>query len=340
MRRLTAVILAATLSVAGLAACGNGGDIAKGSGSKSELKIAMYPGAFQTLPVVLAEKLGFFKKHGLEVQLLNVQGGPAATSAVLSKSADVMLNALDNVTLARAAANGPDFVIVSGNTNKQINSLLVRDGMPTPSLSQGYPQLMRDFKGKKIGVPARGSALENIVRIMLKAGGVDPDKDVTWVALGTAPAMAAGVASGQIDAILMPEPFITQLVDVQKKARIVLDTRNGQPASLQWPFNMWWALAPVISQKKASFTAFQAAMKDTYDYMAKPENLDSLIPYVQNFLATDEQTARALMNPLNISTFGYHVDRSGVERLWDVMNSLGLLKNAPSYDEVTDPGVR
>lgn len=340
MRRLIAVILAVALGALGLAACGSTRSDGGGTSAKTELKVAIFPGAFQSLPAYFAEKLGFYKKHGVNVTFLNVQGGPAAVSAVLSKSADVMLNGLDNVMLAREAADGPDLIMVSGNTNKQINSLIVRDGLATPSLDLGYPQMMRDFAGKRIGVTARGSSLENIVRIMLEAGGVDPDKDVNWVAMGTGQALAAGLTTGQVDAMLAPEPLLTQLVDSQKKARLVLETRAGQPDSLQWPYNMWWALAPVVTQKQASFTSFQAAMKETFDYMAKPENVDALIPYVQEFLSTDEKTARALMSPLNVSTFGYDVDRVGVERLWAHMTSLGLIKDSPAFADVTDPGVR
>lgn len=333
-----AMALATALTALGLSACGS---TAEGTDrTKDELKVAVFPGAFQSLPAYFADQLGMFEKHGVKVSLLNVQGGPAAVSAVLSRSADVMLNGLDNVTLARQAADGPDLVMVSGNTNKQINSLIVRTETATPSEGLGYPEMMRDFKGLRIGVPARGSSLENIMRIMLEAGGVDPDKDVQWVALGTGQALAAGLTAGQVDAMLTPEPLLTQLVDVQRSARLVLETRAGQPESLQWPYNMWWALAPTVKQRSAAFEAFQAAMKETFDFMADPANLDALLPHVQEFLSTDEATARALMSPLNVSTFGYEIDRAGVERLWTHMESLGLLEEAPSYDDVTDAGVR
>lgn len=337
MRRLVTTLLAVVLGLTGLTACG--GDAAGGSG-KGELKIAIYPGAYQSLPAYLAQELGIFEKHGVDASLINVQGGPAAVSALLSRSADVMLNGLDNVTLARESSGGPDLVAVSGNTSKQINSLIVRADLDTPSADLGYPDAMRDLKGKRIGVPARGSSLENIMRIMLEEGGLDPDSDVDWVALGTGQALAAAISSGQVDAILTPEPLLTQLVDIQKEARMLLETREGQPESLQWPYNQWWSVSDVVEKKQDTFDDFQAAMKETFEYMAAPENLESMIPHVQEFLATDEKSARALMTPLNISTFGFEIDQAGVERLWDHMQSLGLLEESPSFDDVVDAGSR
>ncbi|GLW99369.1 hypothetical protein Misp02_34560 [Microtetraspora sp. NBRC 16547] len=293
----------------------------------------------QSLPAVLADELGIFAKHGLEVTLLNVQGGPAGTSAVLSGSADVMLNGTDNVTLARAAKGGPDLVVVSGNTSKQINSLIVRSDLPTPNLDSGYPEAMRDLAGKKIGVPARGSSLENITRIMLKAADMDPDKDVIWLALGTAQAMATAIQTGQVDALLAPEPLLTQTV-LKGDAKFLVDMRTGKPEELQWPFNMWWALRGTIQKKHDSIGAFQEAMKETFAYLQDDANLDEILPHVQKFMGVDEATARKLMSPLNISTFGYRVSESGMLRLWEHMKDLNLIDTVPDYKTVVDAGAR
>lgn len=304
------------------------------------LKVAYYDAALQSFPAYLANELGMFNKHDLTVELLNVQGGPAATSALLSKSADIMLNGADNVTLARAAKNGPDLVAVSGNTSGQVNSLIVRPNLDTPNAGKGFPALMHDLKGKKIGVPARGSSLENITRMMLSQAGMDPDKDVNWVAVGTASAMTTSIQTQKVDVLLAPEPLLTQIVDVQKSAKVLLEMRDGQPESMQWPFNMWWALRDTTKSNAESIRAFQAAMKETYAYLGDEKNAAAVLPHLEKFMGVDTAVGQMMMSPINMSTFGYEIPQTGLERLWTNMLELGLVAEAPDYDVIVDAGAR
>lgn len=335
-RRLAAIAMGAVLALA-VSAC-SAGEAAKSDGGS--LKIAYYDAALQSFPAYLANELGMFKKHDLTVELLNVQGGPAATSALISKSADIMLNGADNVTLARVAKNGPDLVAVSGNTSGQVNSLIVRPNLATPNQDKGFPDVMHDLKGKKIGVPARGSSLENITRMMLSQAGMDPDKDVSWVAVGTASAMTTSIQTQKVDVLLAPEPLLTQTVEVQKAARILLEMRAGEPQSMQWPFNMWWTLRDTTTSKAKDIKAFQAAMKETYAYLGDQKNAATVLPILQKFMGIDEPTGKMMMSPINMSTFGYAIPEAGLQRLWSNMRDLELIDAVPDYDSLVDVGTR
>src|SRR5206468_3251632 len=89
------------------------------------------------------------------------------------------------------------------------------DTVPVPSrrvvaqLAGVYPFVLEvaakitsiaDLKGKKIGVSSVGSSSDIATRAALKKLGLDPDKDVTIVPVGSAAQRTAAMLSGAIDA--------------------------------------------------------------------------------------------------------------------------------------------
>lgn len=62
-----------------------------------------------------------------------------------------------------------------------------------------FPDVLRQLRGTRVGVAARGAAQELVLRTLLKEAGLDPDTDVTWLAIGSAPTALAAFTSGRVD---------------------------------------------------------------------------------------------------------------------------------------------
>lgn len=328
--RRTAVLGAVLALTAGMvSACGS--DSAQAGGS---LKIAIFPGAVESLPAYIASEKGYFKEAGLETELLTVAGGPPAIAAVASKSADLMLNASDNVTLAREGDDGQDFVAVSGNTIRPVNVVIARNGLPTPNADKRFPENLKDLQGRKIGVTARGASMENIMRVMLTEAGLDPEKDVTWIAVGVGSAMTAALKTGQVDAMFVPEPVVAMSVDVEKFAKIMVDPRTGGPEMLQYPHNEWWGIGANVKAKKDEIAAFQEAIKKSMDFITDEANYDEVVDLAAQFLEMDPAVAQQIMNDKVMATWGTDVSEAGLKRLWTFMIDLGLISEMPNYQDV------
>jgi NitT/TauT family transport system substrate-binding protein len=65
-----------------------------------------------------------------------------------------------------------------------------------------FPQVLTQLRGRTVGVPARGAAQELVLRSLLKDAGLNPDTDVTWVAIGGGAAAVTAFASGNVDAAM------------------------------------------------------------------------------------------------------------------------------------------
>ena len=66
-------------------------------------------------------------------------------------------------------------------------------------VARPYPDALRQLKGRRIGVAARGAAQELVLRTLLKEAGLDPNTDVTWLAIGSAATAMAAFTSRQVD---------------------------------------------------------------------------------------------------------------------------------------------
>jgi sulfonate transport system substrate-binding protein len=193
--------LAWLLSILGAMLCSSPAPIA----ALEKPKVAIAVGgksALYYLPLALAERLGYFKEEGLEVDIADFAGGSKALQAMLGGSADV-------------TAGGFDHVIVLQARGQKLQAFVLM--LATPAISLGVVTAKAamyhspaDLKGMKIGVTAPGSSTHMFVNRVLASSGLSSE-DVSIVGVGSGPTAIAAVRSGQIDAIANVEPAITML---------------------------------------------------------------------------------------------------------------------------------
>ena len=209
--------LAATLIlVAGLClACGS----QWAAPEKQKVTIAVGgKAALYYLPLTLAERLGYFKDEGLDVQILDFAGGSKALQAMMGGSADVVAGGFDHVIILRAKG-------------QKLKAFVLM--VATPSLALGISKdraatykSPRDLKGMKIGVTAPGSSTNIFINHLLASAGLSPD-DVSIIGVGTGLTAVAAMRAGQIDAIANVEPAITML-ERSGMIKVVAETMSEQ----------------------------------------------------------------------------------------------------------------
>lgn len=315
-----------------LVACGGAsGQQAQGGTQPIAMSVALYAGSLISLPAYIAQQKGFFKSNGLNMSLVEVSGGPAATAALLSNSVQMMLNATD--LNMETTEKGQKIVVAAGDTNHMIFSLIARNDVPTPDLGK-YPEVMKDLKGKKIGVTQRGSSVELFVHAMLKDAGLDPNKDVTFVGVGLPGTALPAMENKQIDAYMAFEPMQTLAVVQKKEAKILVDLRKGEGNSLfkEWDYNSWATTSSWASANKEAITRFQKAMKETQDWMHNSKNFDELVQLTAKALNLDSSTASDMLKN-NLDTFGYKMSSQAVSNTSQFLVTYGLLKNPVKFSD-------
>lgn len=232
--------------------------------------IAVYTGALVAVPAYVAKDLGLYDKHGLNVTLMDFRAAPEATAALFSGAVDLMSNSPGNMMLVNS--RGRDLVAIIDNFPAPVWTVVVNKDMPTPGRSAGYPALIRDLKGKKVGVPGIGSDGHNFARRFFRDAGLDPEKDVTFLAVGLGPDAVAAFKVGQLDAVMAIEPVQTALVALGGKALLDLQADRTIPEFESWTSSVYHSTKVHADRNPEMMKRFQAAQEEAIAIVRDPAN--------------------------------------------------------------------
>jgi nitrate/nitrite transport system substrate-binding protein len=166
---------------------------------KKDLTVAFIPITCAT-PIIMAEPMGFYAKHGLNVTVRRASGWAVIRDWAINKEVDAthMLSPMPlSITLGVGSPAVPYFMPAVENINGQAITLHIKH-----KDVQG-PQ---DMKGFRFCVPFDYSMHNYLLRYYLAEGGLHPDKDVQ-IRVVPPPEMVANLKAGNVDGYLAPDPF-------------------------------------------------------------------------------------------------------------------------------------
>jgi ABC-type nitrate/sulfonate/bicarbonate transport system substrate-binding protein len=143
---------------------------------------------------------GIFKERGLDVDMQSISGGAQTSAALLANQ--IQIGQFGGSEALSGVAGGADLVII-GNMAPVYPYILY---------AQKAIKTVADLKGKKVGVSNKGGSSDIATRAALKANGLDPDKDVSIVAVGSHANRTAALLNGSIDAGVDDPPEDQELI--------------------------------------------------------------------------------------------------------------------------------
>lgn len=273
---LTAAVAAAAVCTAPFAA-------AQGALEKTDVTIAVGgKSLYYYLPLSIAEQLGYFKDEGLNVKVVDFQGGSRSLQAVVGGSADVVSGAFEH-TISMQAKRQPMKAFVLQGRAPQLALAVSNKTM------KDYKELS-DLKGKKIGVTAPGSSSQVLANFLIAKGGLT-GKQVSFIGVGSSSGAVAAMRSGQVDALINLDPVMTILArggDI----RVVADTRKvaesdeifGGPL----PAGCLYAPENLVKKNPNTVQALTNAIVRADQWLSKatPDDVVKVVP--KSYLMNDE----------------------------------------------------
>jgi NitT/TauT family transport system substrate-binding protein len=171
---------------------------------------------FYYLPLTVAERKGFFRDEGLEVEIADFAGGARALQAMVGGSADMVSGAYEH-TINMAAKKQPIKAVV---LQMKFNAMGLAMSKERAAKFKGP----RDMKGWKVGVTAPGSSTNMYANNLLVKDGLKP-ADISVVGVGTGAGAVAAIEKGELDALVNLDPVLTQLESTGKFVTL-FDTRT------------------------------------------------------------------------------------------------------------------
>ncbi len=144
---------------------------------------------------VTADK-GFWKKYGLDVDLIYLAGG-TIVPALIGGSVQLIISSDPGTTIAML--QGAKLVRLGVTTNSLGSSLVTQQSINS----------FQELKGKNIGIDSRGvSSLEVRLSQLLRENGIDPKRDVKFLSIGGGPtSMVAAIQKGVIIGAMITPPY-------------------------------------------------------------------------------------------------------------------------------------
>ena len=148
-------------------------------------------GAMSSLWV--AQEAGYFKREGLDVELLYIGGGSLLIQSMIS--GDVPFAYGPSVPVINASLRGADLVLVGNTGNSLVFSIMSRPEIKQPA----------NLKGKKVGVTRLGGSTDWALDAALKQWGLER-REITVIQTGGMPEGLAGLIAGVLDAVVLSPP--------------------------------------------------------------------------------------------------------------------------------------
>jgi len=163
------------------------------AGAEENRKVRIAYSAFSVafLNLFLAESAGLFKKHGLDVELIQM-AGPLPVAALVAGEIDYLTGFTTGLV---AAAQGAPLKGILVTMRKPPFYIIAEPAIQKPA----------DLAGKRIGVDRIGSLQHLVARLFLQLKGVNSDK-VSFIQTGSVSNTVTSLSQGAVAAALLSGP--------------------------------------------------------------------------------------------------------------------------------------
>ena len=209
-------IAAAAIAAAGIV-CSSPRGVFAAEPEKRSVTIAVGgKNLYYYLPMALADWMGFYKDEGLDVKVVDFQGGSKSLQAVVGGSADVVSGAFEHTLSMQTKRQSMQAFVLQDRAPQCVFAINRRTmkGVKDPAA----------LKGRRIGVTAPGSHSHVMANFVMARAGVKSN-EYSAIGIGSGAGAVAAVRSGQVDAFVGLDPVVTQLEEADA-IDIVVDTRR------------------------------------------------------------------------------------------------------------------
>jgi NitT/TauT family transport system substrate-binding protein len=320
-RRSVAAVMAC---IGLLAACGGDGDGGGGDGGGGggagepvTLTVGLIPIA-DVAPLYLGMNQGFFEEENLTIETQFAEGGAAIVPSVISGDYQIGFSNTTSLIIA-ATQNVPVQIVSQGvlggsTTDEAWDAVMVAKDSPIRS-----PQ---DLEGKRIAV----NTLQNIgpvtINTVLDEEGADYST-VEYVEVPF-PEMIAALGSGDVDAVFVVEPFVSQ--GKAEGARTILYPYEQTAPELT--VATYFASRQYIEQNGDVVDRFVRAMSKSLEYAQ--ENPDEARDVVPEYTEIPPEAAEAMTLP----QWSSDLNEPTIERTAELAEQYGFIEEQPDLGEL------
>jgi nitrate/nitrite transport system substrate-binding protein len=227
---------------------------------KKDLKVGFIPITCAT-PIIMAHPMGFYTKHGLNVEVIKTAGWAVIRDKTLNKEYDAA-HMLSPMPLAITMGVGSNAIPYTAPAIENINGQAI-----TLAVKHKDKRDPKSWKGMKFAVPFDYSIHNYLLRYYVAEHGIDPDVDIQIRAVPP-PEMVANLRADNIDGFLAPDPVNQRAVydNVGFIHLLSKELWEGHPCCV------FAASKEFVTSTPNTYAALLKSIIDATAFAAKPEN--------------------------------------------------------------------
>nr|WP_243108463.1 ABC transporter substrate-binding protein [Maliibacterium massiliense] len=319
--RCIALALLMALAICALAGC------AKQDAALDKVRLNEVTHSVFYAPQYAAQYLGFFEEEGIELELTNGGGADKTMAAVLSGNADVGLMGPEAAIYVALEGNSDPAVVIGQMTKRDGSFIVGREADDDWS--------WQDLKGKSIIGGRKGGIPEMTLEYTLRKNGLEPGKDVEVMTNIQFNLMGGAFNGGTGDYVTLFEPTATEF---EKQGKGYVLASVGE-ASGEVPYTAYSVRKSMIEENPDLMQRFMNAIAKGQKWVAENEpakiaeviapafpdsDVDTLTTVVKRHKDVDAWMTTPVMT------------QDSFERLQDIMQGAGELKERVAFDELID----
>jgi NitT/TauT family transport system substrate-binding protein len=233
------------------------------------------------LPAALADRLGYFKEQGLDVQVLSDTSGGHAEDGLLTGSVQGVVGFYDHTIDLQAKGKFVQAVVQFGQAPGEAVVVATRhaDAIRTPA----------DFRGHALGVTGLGSSTHLLMQYLVAEHGVKKG-EVRISGVGSGDGFSAALRDGRIDVGMSTEPTVSRLLK-SGDARLIVDLRTPAQAAAElgglYPAACLYMSTPWINTHRDEVQRLVNALVKALRYIASHDAQEIAAQLPADYLAGD-----------------------------------------------------
>ncbi len=261
---------------------------------------------------------GIFEEHGLDVTVQIAQGGAAMLPAVWTGQIDFGVG--NPLSVLVAASQGVDMRVASGYSfsleeGEDINAVVTKADSDVES--------WKDLAGKRVSVNAVNTQGDLTIKDSVESDGGDPDA-VEFIEVAFPDALAQ-LDGGNVDAVWVPEPFLSMAVADPDKYKVVgYPNQNALPGLP----TMVTFTSGKVAEDTELVESWRGAVADTLD--AATADREGFGATISEFTGMPEDAA---MN-LRLERLSADLDPQVLTDLSELASNYGFVENEPDLDKI------
>lgn len=256
---------------------------------------------------------GIFEEHGLDVEIVDSNAGAAMLPAVYNQQIDIGVgNPLSVIT---AAEQGLDMKIFAGFCNSVEKG---QDVAGVVARADAGIEGFADLEGQTVAINALKTLGDLTMMASVEAAGGDPEAiDFSEMPF---PDMQAQLEQGNVDAVWLPEPFLSKALANEENALVGYSFQEAIPGM---PPMVTFTSGGFAKENPETVETFKTALADVLEQAdADTEGAKATLP---GFLGIDAATADSLlMDPLDAE-----LNRDHVRQIGEMAVKYGFIGSTP-----------